>query len=220
MGLFSFLTGAIWLAIKSVFKIGCLLLPAFLVFVVLNQPSILLNRGIPVINDAQEGLVHEILPRTRWGNLKPCSQYFDEQEHFERALSCVNDKVWPDSPLVDTDLSPLVPPRCFIVSAESPDVFSAPDGTFNFIPLIDIFGIGAVVGVYQPETRTVFVVENVDAAMVYRHELQHVFLHLHNPETGGGGHYQDIWKKCEPPYYTPTVKAEVSATLKDLKQDK
>lgn len=105
------------------------------------------------------------------------------------------------TPLATNNLD-LPIPRCFIVKAQSPNVLSR-DG-INFIMIFDMTGVGAVVGVYQPETRTVFVVENTDAALIYRHELQHYFLHIHDPETAGGGHDQPIWQHCEPPYYTPS----------------
>ena len=194
--------------LKITVKLGFLILPAFLVLFVLTEPRILMGRGLPYIEEYQAPEVHEIMPHTKWGHMKPCSEFMNEQEEFNKALQCANEKAWPDSPLEGKEHLPLVPPRCFVVSTASPDVFSADDGSFNFIPLIGPFGLeGGIVGVYQQESMTVYVVENTDMNAVYRHELQHYFLHLHNPETEGGGHDQHIWSVCEPPYYTPSDKA-------------
>ena len=195
-------------------KTVIILLPSFLVYFVLTQPEIIMNRGIPLIQISNPDKIHEILPNTKWSHMKPCGQFFDEQKEFNRALQCVNTHVWHEKPLNKVAI-----PRCFIVSASSPDVLSTKDKLFNFIPLQTLFGLGAVVGVYEPETMTVFVVENVDAAQVYRHELQHFFLHLYDPKTGGGGHHQDIWKKCEEPYYPPSIKAKLIAAIEEANNE-
>lgn len=204
--LFDICTTALWLSIKAF----SLTLPALLVYIVLTQPTIVMNRGVPIVSVSDDKKVHDILPNSRWSDMKPCGEFFDEREEFKKALSCVNKNVWDEDPL---KLDSTQIPRCFIVSASSPDVFSTEDKVFNFIPVSDGFRIGAVVGVYQPETRTVFIVENVDAAMIYRHELQHFFLHEHRPSTRGGGHHQKIWQRCEPPYYNPSEKAKSIATV-------
>ena len=184
-------------------------LPSFLVLVVLTRPAVMLNRGVPIIQHADHTMIHELFPNSTWGDLEPCGSLFNEAEEFAKAQQCVDEKVWPKTPLKPLKLEP---PRCFILKASSPNVFSNPKMGFNFIPMFDGRGIGGVVGVYQPETRTLFIVENIDAAMVYRHELQHFFLHVHDPETEGGGHDQNIWKQCEPPYYTPSDKVKGSTT--------
>jgi hypothetical protein len=171
------------------------------------QPSLVLNSGKSnPVTASDRAMIHELFPNSSWNDLEPCGLHFDEQKEFNTALQCVNQKVWPQTPITKEEFTHI--PRCFIVKAKSPDVFTSPKAGFNFWPIFEMTprgpGVGAVVGVYQPETRTVYIVENVDAAMVYRHELQHYFLHIHNPETGGGGHFQEIWKQCEPPYYTPS----------------
>lgn len=208
MKFLSFLFSAIQVFLKTV----AIFLPSFLVFLVLTQPNIWANHGNPVFSVVADNPVHEILPNTTWEHLKPCGIYFNEKEEFDRALQCVNERVWPESPVSEETTIP----RCFIVSTSSPDVMRFPDHPFNAIPIITIFGAGLVVGVYQPETHTVFVVENEDAAATYRHELQHLFLHIHDPETGGGGHHQPIWEKCEPPYYEPSAKNKLIDAIRDL----
>lgn len=179
-------------------------LPSVLVLAVLTQSQITGDPGVPSVRKSNYAAIHELIPNSSWNDLEPCGLHFDEKEEFAKARQCVNEKVWPDSPLTTNELDFPIP-RCFIIKAQSPNVISK-DG-INFVLIFDIMGAGAVVGVYQPETHTVFVVENADAAMVYRHELQHYFLHEHDPETAGGGHHQTIWQKCEPPYYTPSKKA-------------
>lgn len=206
------------LLLDSVFvccKLLSLVLPSVLVYMVLSQPQIIMNRSEKLIVAAHSDKIHEIIPNTRWSDLKPCGQFFDEQAEYEKAIQCVNEKVWSKRPVHPVNI-----PRCFIVSSSSPDVFADNSGTFNAILIADGFGrIGSVLGVYQPETRTVFVVENVDSAKVYRHELQHYFLHNHDPETEGGGHDQKIWQHCEEPYYTPSVKAKMIGAINNIAVD-
>ena len=182
---------------------------AFLLNVVF-QPQIDLIRGESIVsngNDPQaEYMIHELFPNASWNDLEPCGQHFNEQKEFNTALQCVNQKVWPNSPIVDPVYTHI--PRCYVVKAHAADVYTKPELGFNFVPLFEVtpagLEVGAVVGVYQPETRTVFIIENIDAPSVYRHELQHYFLHAHDPETEGGGHDQLIWEACEPPYYEPS----------------
>ena len=192
-------------------KLFLAVLPSILVLIVLTTPVLPFVSGSSIsIQSSSRPPIHELFPNATWNDLEPCGIHFDEQKEFEKALQCVNNNVWRDTPLEKPEQTHI--PRCFIVKANSSDVFTRPDIGFNFLPFFWFsfsgLEIGAVVGVYQPETRTVFVVENVDAAMVYRHELQHYFLHMHDPETQGGGHDQEIWHKCEPPYYTPSDKVK------------
>lgn len=198
------------LLFEIVARVVFVFLPSVLVLIALIIPVFSYPNGKTVIAVAGQGKpkIHELFPSATWNDLEPCGLHFDEQKEFERALQCVNKKVWIDSPLVKEEHTHI--PRCFILRASSSDVFNHPDVGFNFLPTFSIsprgVEVGAVVGVYQPETRTVFIVENVDAPDVYRHELQHYFLHMHDPETGGSGHYQEIWHQCEAPYYTPSAK--------------
>ena len=210
--LLSLVLEAIQVAVKSFL----LFLPSLLVYVVLMQPEIVMNRGTSLVQTAKPDNIHELIPNSRWQNLRPCGEFFDEHKNYQEALSCVNKKVWTKNPLSE-DISI---PRCFVISASSPDVHSDKSGTFNFVPVMSVMGLGAVVGVYQPETKTVFVVENIDAAKIYRHELQHFFLHLHDPITQGGGHHQKIWEQCEEPYYTPSIEAKMISAIKDMENQK
>jgi len=191
--------------VTSTTRLFFMILPSALVFVTLSRPEIVASSGVTALGATHHSVIHELFPNSSWNDLVPCGQYFDEQEEFRKARQCVNDNVWPKTPLTSNEKDFPIP-RCYIVKAQSPNILSK-DG-INFLPIFDFTGVGAVVGVYQPETRTVYVVENVDAPMVYRHELQHYFLHEHDPETEGGGHHQHIWQKCEPPYYTPSKKAQ------------
>jgi hypothetical protein len=208
------LLSALFSLVRISVKLFFLVLPSLLVFAVLTNPVIMFNRGVPAIGSTEHTAIHELFPQSSWNDLVPCGQYFNEVEEFRKARSCVNQNVWSDRPLTEDELEFPIP-RCYVIKAQSPNVLSK-DG-INFLPIFDYNGLGAVVGVYQPETRTVFVVENIDAPQVYRHELQHYFLHEHDPETTGGGHDQPIWEKCEPPYYEPSDKAKVLIGLETSK---
>lgn len=194
-------------------KLFFALLPTIIILQLIASGRIVLDSPSALPRRAQQEMIHDLFPNTKWQHLKPCGTLFDEQEQFQEALQCVNEKVWPTSPIRSTEVFDTIAPRCYIVSVDSPDVAGTRE--FNFLPIVNPFTgqIGAVVGVYQPETRTVFVVENVDAKQVYRHELQHYFLHVHDPITQGGGHYQNIWKQCEAPYYTPSEKTKLVGVL-------
>jgi hypothetical protein len=194
-------------------KTLAIILPSFLVYMVLTKPDILLHRGSPVIQTDKKDNIHELLPNTKWSSLRPCGEYFDEQAEFDRALQCLNEKVWVSNP------QPIVSiPRCFVVTVGANDVYSDKARSLNFVPIITPLSVGAIVGVYEPKTRTVFVVENVDANHIYRHELQHFFLHLHDPHTGGGGHHQKLWEQCEAPFYEPSIKAKMISAISSLEQ--
>ena len=166
-------------------KVFVLFLPSLLVISALTLPQVQMNlkRGqtLPKASDQDKQIIDDLFPNSGWNDLEPCGLHFDEQEEFNKALQCVLDKVWDKGPITSNELAI---PRCFILKAKSPDVYTREDIGFNFIPIME-FDIesgkvisGAVVGYYQTETKTVFVVENVDAPMVYRHELQHYFLHI------------------------------------------
>lgn len=195
-------------AIIILCKLVAIFLPSLFVILVLTTPIFSLNQGQTIVSLASKtnNPIHYLFPAATWNDLEPCGLHFDEQKEFNTALQCVNENVWKETPLVKPEQTHI--PRCFVVKATAKDVFSRPDIGFNFLPMFFFsengLELGAVVGVYDPITRTVFVVENIDAALVYRHELQHYFLHLHDPETEGGGHHQEIWHQCEPPYYTPS----------------
>jgi hypothetical protein len=147
---------------------------------------------------------------TEWTHLVPCGVYLNELEEMKTALQCVNSKVYKDSKIPENT----VIPRCFVVTAASPDVYSV--GGVNFIPLITLFEKGSILGYFDTDTNTVFVVENLDIKKVYRHELQHYFLKLKGGT--GGGHDQDIWKQCEEPYYDKSDKVKLLEKLERLEE--
>jgi hypothetical protein len=215
-----FLVAIFLFVVKYAVKFLFMALPAVLVYFVLTARPITIDGPKPVLHISDGSAVNELFPNTRWSMLRPCSAYFDEQEEFEKAVSCVNKNVWPKSKLPPIDVDgfhkeEIRIPRCFIVTADSPDLIS-PDGVANMRPVKMPDGkIGGVVGYFESVTETIFVVENYDAAMIYRHELQHFFLHVHDPmHSDGGGHDQDIWKKCEPPLYDSSDDAKLVGVLR------
>lgn len=150
----------------------------------------------PIVGSKQ---IHEIIPHTRWSHLRPCGAYLDEQEEFAAARQCVNSKVplFKKKPVPQTALVP----RCFVITTDSPNVLQGP--SHNAIPIIDIFRgrMGGILGFYDSSTQTVYVVENVDVAQIYRHELQHHFQHITGHTVN---HEGEVWNKCEPPLYEPS----------------
>lgn len=155
------------------------------------------------------GELNDFAPHTRWIHLAPCGIYFDEEVEYAKAIECVNTKVYPDSKIGEYKL-----PRCFVVTTASPNVVS--NGSFNMIAIrVGFAQISGVVGFYETVTDTLFIVENIDAAMIYRHELQHLFLDIHDG-LGGGGHDQEIWKQCEAPYYEPSAEAQIISITREV----
>jgi hypothetical protein len=176
---------------------------AVLLAVKLSDSPIPVIPGIPVpgrvVNSKQ---VHELIPHTRWSQLRPCGAYIEEKEEFEKAKQCVNGNVplFKKKPIAKDAL----PPRCFIITTDSPNVLQGSD--YNAIPVIDIFSgkMGGILGFYDEFSQTVYVVENVDASQVYRHELQHHFQHVIGQTVN---HEGEVWNKCEPPRYSPSKKS-------------
>lgn len=205
----------------ATFRASVALLPALLVLLTFSLPTVHPKPviptvpGISTIAHAKDFPAHNFIPKTRWGQLEPCGAHFDEIKEYNKAKQCVNEKVWPEA--AGGAITQEYPPRCFVVPAQSADIYRIVDGGYNAIIVFDpIHGIGGVVGFYDPNTRTVFVVENEDAPRIYRHELQHFFLHLYTPETRGGGHYQKIWKECETAYYEPSEKTKLHNAIDHL----
>lgn len=177
-------------------RVFVILLPSILVLYTLSTPVVKLNRAISGVKTPQKEIVHEMIPNTKWIHTLPCGQFFNEQAEFEKSKSCANKYYQNDQ------ISNSIIPRCYVISAASPDVYSSESGEiFNFVPVSSSSGIAAVVGVYEPFSRTIFLVENRDLSEVYRHELQHFFLHHMDPQSLGAGHHQEIWTRCEPRYY-------------------
>jgi hypothetical protein len=219
-----FVSSAIKFISLAVFRASIAFAPAALVILTLNfadpRPQVIepLPPGISHVAHAKNTKVHDMLPRTPWAQLEPCSAHFNEQKEYEKAKQCVNDKVWRPEDGTDA-IKQEYPPRCFVVPAHSADVSRIEKDGFNAIVIFDPFmGYGAVVGFYHPPTRTLFVVENIDAPRIYRHELQHFFLHLYEPESEGGGHFQPIWDICEPPYYETSEEVKLHNAVDKLQE--
>lgn len=146
--------------------------------------------------------VHPLLPFTTRDQLKPCSEYFDEQQTMEESLQCANNEVFnkkPYAPLVG-----LKAPRCYVITEKSPDVYQ--DAAFNYITTSIILG-DKILGFYENdipgEEPTIYLVETYDVRKVALHEYQHWFLDLAQKDANAR-HDHVIWEKCEPPYYTPS----------------
>ena len=156
----------------------------------------------------QQGSIHPAFPLTRWSHTRPCGVAFDEVKEFLRAQSCANTSLRLGKAAFHVPA-----PRCFIVTTDSPDVKQK--GHVNFAQI----GSGGIVGIYQTEMFTLFIIENDDSANIYRHELQHYFQHLDDPKTGGGGHEGTIWEKCEAAQYVPSARAKAIHDAKNLKDE-
>lgn len=174
------------------FKVISLILPSFLVYSIMLRPEIVLMRGQPVIGIVDEQKIDRILPNTRWGHLTPCSKWFNEYVEFNKVIQCVNSKLFKNDPILDLAL-----PRCYVISVNSMDVFASDDKKYNFLVYTNGLNYTAMVGFYQEDTNTIFIVENVDTATVYRHEVQHFILDVHTKIGSDINHSHDIWKYCE-----------------------
>lgn len=145
---------------------------------------------------------HVLLPLTKKEHLTKCSEVFNEKEIFNESLECSN-KVFSKEPY-DKTLDPEDTfknnPECFIVSKDSPDVMNASWGNYiNFTLLLQT----GIVGFYDDETNTIFLIENYDQRLVYLHELQHFFLQVLVGD-GDAPHASPVWKECLPAYFTPS----------------
>lgn len=141
-----------------------------------------------------------LLPFTKPEHLRTCEDYFDQAKLFEQTLSCANKSVFKSKPLKSIKI-----PECYVISVNSPDVIVSPDGVFNFIGT-SILLLNRIVGFYENQAKTLYLVETYDLPLIYRHELQHYFLDLAEGD-GNGRHDHAIWDKCEPPYYQPSQEA-------------
>lgn len=155
--------------------------------------------------------IHYLIPFTKKEDLMPCEKAFDASRNFNEALSCSNSTVFSSSPLKDVN-----PPQCYVITGNSPDVMESEDGSFNYIST-SILLVERILGFYEEEDQTIYLVETYDMEQVYRHELQHYFLHLKEGD-GNGAHDHAIWQSCEPPTYTPSKAAVLHGRKKALKK--
>lgn len=196
------------------FVFYCFLLSTpFQQFVLLSNDSLLVFTSPLKLEQPQQALtvktpdlVHPFFPFTQWKHVKPCGEFFDEVKEFNKALECSNKNRFDLTPI---NQQQVFPPRCFIITTDSPDIRTSENGVFNYWN-IGFFFYSGIVGLYEPEQKTIFIAENFDAPMIYRHELQHYFLDL--MEGDGNGRHDDlIWSVCEPSHYSPSQEALANA---------
>lgn len=148
----------------------------------------------------------ESFPGMYWFHLRTCGQYVREQFQFDLAKKCVQQSIQKEFNRSSTEAYPvLLPPRCFVIP------YTAPGVLYNFknhanIILYSGDPMSPIVGLYTPESETIFLVENYDISRVYRHELQHFFMHKYLPEYfwSRKSHDGNVWKDCEPEKYVPS----------------
>ena len=197
---------ALFIFVAVMFFIGQVTCPVF------ADANALTNAADPAdlsnAQTVQQDAVHPAFPLTRWVHTTPCGVAFDEVKEFLRAQACANKTLRLGKPEFQVPV-----PRCFIITTDSPDVKQ--NGHINFAQI----GSGGIVGIYQTEMLTLFIIQNDDSAHIYRHETQHYFQHLDNPKTGGGGHEGTIWDQCEKPQYVPSTRAKAIHDAKNLKDE-
>ena len=158
----------------------------------------------------------DIFPGSIESDFVPCSEVFDADAEFDKALECTNSSGALAEKLVVTKR-----PSCRVAKATSKGVSRA--DSFNYLDMIvpqlvitqdGQVGIRiirmAVLGLFVPETENMYIVENTDQEIIYRHELQHYFLKLGGSKEQGNEHSSDVWKKCEAPRYSPTTRAKIA----------
>lgn len=159
------------------------------------------------------GPVHQYLQSTGWDHVKPCGAFFREEKEFETAKLCSDAALKKE--LNKSIPSDLVIPRCFVVLKSSPQVSYSPLYKMNAILLRGFVRMFAIVGLYEPSSHTIFLVENYDLTMIYRHELQHYFQHIVEPALIEKNHEGLIWDMCEPRTYTPSHEQKEIIRLQD-----
>lgn len=147
-------------------------------------------------------MVHRAFPRTSWSHVRPCNQYFDENMNYNRARSCSNAASFFETG--QTVSNSVSSPKCFVITSSSPDVRHSPVYKMNGVILYGPISRYVIVGLYEPTSETIFLVENYDLPMIYRHELQHYFQFKIDPEAKKKDHEGLVWDVCEPKTYTPS----------------
>lgn len=162
--------------------------PLLLLFLIISVPSnaLVLDRS-----------VHHLLPFTKWEHLKPCEEVLNVEEELNKALECSNKTFFNKPPYnmtVKTESA-----RCYVVTEASPDLKHG--DIFNYLSPNSLHS-EKIMGFYDSELDTIFLVDTKDIAEIYRHEMQHYFLQKYLGD-GDGGHTLSIWKTCESQYYNP-----------------
>jgi len=156
-------------------------------------------------------LIMPYLLNTLWIHIEPCGAHFDQISNFTQAKSCVNNALIEagDSQQIEDSVRM---PTCYVITTRSPDVVR--DKLVNVAVLQEktVFGIRVfahILGFFDPATEKIFLVENIDIESVYRHELQHYFLHLVGIEGRfGPGHVHHTYDVCEPRTYDKSEKVK------------
>jgi hypothetical protein len=141
---------------------------------------------------------HPLIPLTTEDHLISCEDYLDYDLEFHNALSCSSTNALPE-----LNHTPIEKPECYIIKEESPDVRSG--ALFNSVSTGLIFR-DHIVGFYEDTSKILYIVENTDAPMILRHELQHYFLDIVKGNADAR-HVHKIWFTCEEGYYTPSEEA-------------
>jgi hypothetical protein len=173
------------------------------------KPKVNTKQELPPVDEASE-----LFPLSSPEDFISCDKVFDDEANYNQALECVN-----NSGVLREKLNPGPKPKCWVVKTTSPDI--KPALSFNYlaklIPTLVISPDGRpdfkiltlnILGLFDPLTDNMYVVENIDQDIIYRHELQHHFLKLANVENDNS-HSSDVWKKCEAATYKPSRKAKI-----------
>lgn len=159
----------------------------------------LLKEGVPIALHNQETLGGP-LDNTTWDNVKPCSAFFNESKMYDEMFECVEKNTKESL----ADAKPLKLPRCFVISASSPDIKNV-NNEYNALILVQDGKASPVVGLYFNSHTELWLVENVDIRLLYKHELLHHFLRLLDVNGHGDGkHESELWKTCSIQKFTPS----------------
>jgi len=112
--------------------------------------------------------VHHLVPFTSTKDLKPCSEYLNEELEFSKTVECA-------SSIIEKSIE-LSPPECYVITLDSPDVHEGKDS--NFISIF-MLGVPMIVGFYEDTTEVVYIVENKikEIKSIYNHEVGHYIIH-------------------------------------------
>jgi len=150
---------------------------------------------------------HYLIPFTKKSDLVRCQDVFDFKTEYLTALSCFNQVGFPEDKLIDPPI-----PECYVIKTSSADVMESEDKSFSYISPT-FLNLDRVLGFYEDQIKTMFIVENYDQSEILRHELGHYFLDLKTGD-GNGRHDNVIWGRCESAKYTPSNGALESGSKK------
>jgi hypothetical protein len=145
-------------------------------------------------------------PHTTWNDLRSCGEYFDEMQEYKNSRTCTYSSLLHNEKLTAIIDPPL--PRCYVIGANSKDVVYSHGASANVIMRIDFpsFSVVEILGFYDSDTSTIYIVENFDIDRIYRHEIQHYIIDTVYPGFKDLDHSSSVWSNCEPKTYGPTTK--------------